>query len=643
MSKNIFGWAGKYLRVNLSTGKISTESTEPYLEFLGGRGICQSILLNEVEAKTQPLDPENKLIIAAGPLTGTMAPCSTSFIVGNKNVQTGGMATSFAGGHFGPELKFAGFDLVVVEGKAERPVYLAILDGKAEIRDAGHLWGRTIWDTDAAIKEELGDRDVRVAAIGPAGENLVKFACIIVDRARAAAYGGCGAVMGSKNLKAFAVRGTRPIAVADPQGFMELVDQAWAKIESNPSVEGLRVRGTQGQYGVGGTDGTKPVVVRYYQDEYQDPEVNFKLSEAVFRDKYEVRRMACFNCPIYCSHYYSIPSGPYGGLKAEGLEANSVNLFGPNLGVTDPEVVLMASAFCNQMGMNLDQAAASIGWAFQCYEDGLITEEDADGMSLRWGDGATVIKLLEKISRRESFGDLLAEGPHLASRYIGRGSEKYVAQVKGLPTLESRMRIFKAWGLGVAVSTRGGTHLNGSTTTEGQRVSPEVGEKLFGVPTAGDFRIYEGKGKLTGWFEFYKCAVDSLGVCYFTSYWENVGLLGPDEYAALFSKATGVPLSGEELMRAGRRIHNIEKAFNTLHTGFGRRDDYLSERFYKEPIKSGPFAGVVLDAAKWDEMLDEYYDYQGWDRATGWQKAETLEELGLSRVREKLQAAGRLA
>jgi len=623
----LYGWVGKILWVDLTKGKTTIDSSENLVKrFVGGRGVGQWLLFSQLRPETAPLHPENIIVFGTGPLTGTLAPASCRLSVDTKNLLTGGVLSSNAGGHVAPELKYAGFDFVAIHGASNKPVYLLIMDEKAEIRDASHLWGLSTWKTEEILRRELGDPKLRVASIGAAGENLAKPTCIIVDRGRAAGRGGCGAVMGSKKLKALAVRGTGEVKVAEPEKFMREVDRLWKKIDENEAVKFRRDFGTHGLLPLANERGL--VGVRNFQDDYWSPEKVEKVRQEVLNEKFEIRKLACFNCPIYCSHLYRIEHGPHAGLVSEGFQLNLDWDFAGKLDIDDPVALIKINALCSELGLDIDNASAPIAWAFELFERGIIGTDETDGLKLKWGDADTVIELLKKIARREGFGKVLAEGSKRASEIIGRGSERYVSHVKGQDSIEA-IRVDKGWALGCVTSPRGGGHLDGAFQSHR-------------VPSAGDPRSYDSKAESVFWFERFKAIVDMMGVCYFATVWNHSDLLGPDDFVCLFSAATGVSITGDILMRIGQRVHNVEKAFNTLHAGFKRVDDYPPRRFMLESISSGPNKGASLDEAGWSRMLDEYYRLHGWDTKTGWQTAKGLEELGLVEVKEKLDRNAKL-
>jgi len=636
-----YGWAGRLLRVDLDSLTWRVEDIRRYLEFIGGRGRSDLIVFEESDANIGALDAPSVVAIGAGPLVGTLAPAASRTNISAKNIATGGIATSSVGGHFGAELKFSGFDQIVIRGKASHPVYLAIREGNAELRDARALWGRTTWDTEDAIRRELNDERVRVASIGPAGENLCSQACVIVDRGRAAGW-GAGATLGAKNLKAIAVRGTKPIRLADPSGFWDYNRTLLKQVEQSRASGILRRNGTHGSYGVGGPDGRTPQGVRNQQDEYWPADKGQNLREIVYREKWEIGRTACTSCPSSCTHMYHLPNGPYGPLTVEGIHTNTVRALGSNLDIIDPQAVMKGQALINQLGLNVDAVGAAMAWAYEAYERGLLTRAETDGLELNWGNADAMLQLLERIAARRGIGDLLADGVAEAARKLGRGSESFAIHVKGQGLNEQSVRSHKGWALGIFTSTRGAGHLNGAALVERLGMDPKQAMEIFGNEAVARPETYEGKGALTAWFESFKSIVDSVGLCYYTAFWIDLQLIGLEQIATLMEKVTGVQTDPGQLAHIGRRIQNVEKAFNTLHAGFTRSHDMPHPRFFEKAISAGAYAGAILDKSGYDRMLDDYYAAHGWDRATGWQTEACLRELELPIAIEKLATAGRL-
>jgi aldehyde:ferredoxin oxidoreductase len=634
---------GKIARVDLTRARVSYEPSENYKHLIGGRALGSSFVFHEVPENTHPLGPENVLVFSTSPLTGTLAPSSGRFNISCKNVATRGMCFANAGGHFAPEMRYAGIDHVIVSGKSSFPVYLFLHDGVVEIKPADGIWGLDTWDTEDAIRSELGDGAVRVASIGQAGENLVTMACIMVDRARAAGWGGCGAVMGSKNLKALAARGKGSLEVDRPDDFVALCRKILARMDGSKIIRLFRKYGLLGTSGAEGLDGSTPQSVRNMEDEVWDPRKTLKMKETVFKEKYETLRLADFCCPVNCSHFYHVQEGPFAGLKLEALKTNVYRAFGTNLDVESREYVLKMNEMANRFGMNCDSLSAAVAWAVDVFEKGLIGPVETGGEILRWGDAPGFVSIMEKIAFRGNLlGNLLADGVCRAAKNVGRGTERYAMHAKGAGMCEQGVRSFKGWALGIMTSTRGGGHLAGAPNTEQRKMSREEGALFFDVSSAGEPAAYEGKGKLVAWFEKYKVIADTLGLCTSTTYWLDTALLGPDDFAELLNTATGWNWSGEDLMQLGERTYNLEKGFNTLHADFSRADDMPPYKLVHIPVSDGPFKGERLDLPKWNSMLDEYYQAHGWDLETGRQTDECLSTLQLHDLKRKLQKASRL-
>jgi len=630
---------GQILWVNLSSGMISKSPALEYnRKFLGGRGVNYWLLLKELPPEVSAFDPENVLVFGTGALVGTQAPGANRLNVASKNPLTGGIGAGSAGGYFAPELRFSGYDHLVIQGKAEKPVYLWINDDQVEIRDATHIWGKTTWETESMIKEELGKSDIQVVCIGPAGENLVRAACIVVNpvnSSRAIGRCGLGAVMGSKKLKAIVVKGTGAVYVDDERKLARVVNKILEKIDGSSILRRLR------EYGTIESSPTGAEPVRNFQDEYPNPKLVKKINGKVFHEVHEVKGPpCCFNCPIECGHSYRVIDGPYAGVTTNKLEANTLADFGYRLDVDYAPAVIKAHALCSQYGLDIDNSSAAIAWAFECYQRGIISPNDADGLKLEWGNHQAIMELLRKMAYREGFGDLLAEGCYRASQMIGKGSERYCVHVKGQELMEG-IRPAKGWALGVVVSERGGTHTRGAPLLDVSGIPSGVGKKLWGVSTADKPAAYKGKAKIVVYYERFHAVLDSLGICYLLSNWIDPELPGPDDYAELFSAATGVEISSDSLMEIGERIHTLGKIFNIIHAGFTRQDDYPPERLMEEPIKTGPFAGELLNRSEWDKVLDEYYELHNWDKRTGWPTQKTLESLDLANIEDLLKGANK--
>jgi aldehyde:ferredoxin oxidoreductase len=599
----MFAWKNKILRVNLSDGSITAEPlNQEYAEkYIGARGLGTKYFVEEVDPGVDPLSPENKIIFMTGPLTGTFAGSAGRYNVVTKGPLNGTIAASNSGGTFGPELKFAGWDGIILEGRAASPVFLSIYNDQVELKSADELWGQDVNATTDMLKATV-DEEAKVACIGPAGENLVKFACIMNEYHRAAGRSGVGAVMGSKNLKAIVVRGTGGIVVEDPQAFMEAAKDARQKLRDHPvSGQGLAAYGTNILVNILNEHGGLPV--KNFSEGAVFPNAE-KISGEYQAEKYLVRNKGCFGCTIGCGRVTNIPKGPYKS-AGEGPEYESTWTFGANLAIDDFEAICKANFLCNELGLDPITLGGTISCATEMVEKGIIPRSVAD---LRWGDGATLVDLVSKTAYRQGFGDELAEGSYrLADKY---GYPEYSMTVKKqeMPAYDPRGQ--QGIGLNYATSNRGGCHVRGYMT------SPEI----LGIPVKVDPDATEGKPALLKLFQDLTALVDASGLCLFVTF-----ALGLPEIAAQIRTATGLDISDEEYLLAGERIWNMERLFN-LKAGFTTKDDTLPPRLLHEPMKSGPHKGRVVQL---DVMLPEYYSLRGWDEQ-GVPTEGKLEELSLA-------------
>ena len=628
------GLAGKILRVNLSDGKIWTEDTGKYAQrWIGGRAVNSAILLDEIKPGTQWFDPENLLIFGAGVLIGT-ALGANRMSIDTISVYTNGKGSSNVGGHFAAELKYAGFDHIVITGKADKPVYLWISDGEAEIRDAEHLWGKTTFETEDTLKAELQDQAARVACIGPAGENLVPGSIILVDRAKAAGGSGVGCIMGDKKLKALAVRGHGSIRVANPEAFIKATDVAMEKVKNSPTAKTMWQKTLTGVYAADPHSATWDLimVVRNGQDESWDMEKRKQIMDPQTGiSKYRKKVLACFNCPIGCMPFSEIDGGKYVGTRGEGFWVNTLML-ATWLDISEPEPIIKAWLLMNELGLDGDFATAMTAWAYECYELGLLTREQAEGLELKWGNSDALIAILPKIAYREGLGALLAQGPIEAPKTLGKGSGYYAIHVKGQPSIEP-FRGAKGWALSVATSPIAGRHLRGSVLL-GSRFGPK--------DVDFEAHVYKGQPQHVYWQGLAKEIEDVTGICVYVGTWSGAYALEISDYAALLNSVMGLDLTEADLMLLGKRSRNLEKAFNTLHTDLARKDDMPPKRYMEEPIKSGPYKGHRAEKEKWDQMLDAFYELQGWDKQTGLQTRRGLTEIGLEDLANKLAESGKL-
>ncbi|NIM44457.1 MAG: aldehyde ferredoxin oxidoreductase [Nitrososphaeria archaeon] len=619
----MYGWTGTILEVNLTTGKTSKEPLDKELarSYLGGRGINSKILYDELEVGIDPLGPDNVLIFGTGPVTGTLVPGSGKWTVTAKSPLTGGLGDSCAGGHFGPELKYAGFDHIIVKGRSEKPVWLWIDDGDVELRNADDLWGCDTWKTQRIIKEKLGDSEVKVVTIGPAGENLVKIACIIHGLKRAAGRCGLGAVMGSKNLKAIAVRGTNGVKVAEPDKLEEVVKEANRRLKADTMWYKLfSVYGTTALVETFNEIGG--LTVKNFQESgtYED---YMKISGETFVNEYSIKNLACFGCPLHCSHYYMVPSGPF-ECVGEGPEYVTLSSLGCKCLNSNLPSILYMNTLCNKLGLDTTGVGNTIAWVMECYERGIIRKEDVDGLSLEWGNYEVMIEMIERIAKKEGFGTILGEGSWGAAKRIGKGSEKWSMSIKGQDYGVTETRAFKGWALGYATSTRGADHLRTLPIAE-WTFTPEQSEKVFGTDKAADRFSSEGKGYLVAWHENIRAVSNSMNICQFIT---RTSLLFPEDLAMLLSPVIGIDMDSKEIMTIGERIINVEKLIN-IREGITREHDILPHRVLYEPIKKGPSKGRLISPEEFNRMLDDYYNARSWDTNTGLPTKDKLKELGI--------------
>lgn len=616
--------------IDLDKKSVTVHSNKSFFPlYLGGKGLAQRILFNEIKKGTHPLGPENVLILSAGPLSGTDVPCSCRHTFDTMSPITGGVGSSNSCGFIASELKFAGFNQIILKGRSETQVIVAIHDEDISIIDASHLTGKGTRETEDIIRSDLGDGKIQVASIGPAGESVVHYASIMANKTRAAAKCGAGAVMGSKNVKAIAIRGHGSISIAHFDLFEEYCKKAKEKILGTPGLMELKERGFATFMKT--KNDLSSLAFRNFQECYVDlSKEEYKSIIPEQYHQYITQRRGFFNCLIKCDKKYSV-----NGMACESLEANSITNFACKLGIRSPTEVMRLHMLCDDLGMDEDSTAGTIAWAMECFEKGLLTEQDV-GMRLEWDDADAVSRLMQMIAHREGIGDVLSHGSWKSSQMLGTG-EQYAMHVKGQDLYE-HMRAMKGWALGVAISTRGGGHTSGAPMTEFMNLSEETGLKKWGIPSAGDPLSYDGKADLVIYYERLHAVVNSLGVCLFISDWEDPQLLDFGDFAQLLSSASGVPMSKNDLITTGERIINVEKAFNTFHAGFTRKDDCPPDRFFDEPIPSGPLKGERLHRDRWNAMLDRYYQLHGWEK-TGRQTRESLDALGLENVSETLEDA----
>lgn len=609
--------------INLTSKKVEIHETPFELKrlFLGGRGINTHLLYQMVDEETEPLGPENVIIVGPGLLTGIAGIANSRINFSAKSPETGILGDSAMGGFFGAELKHAGFNHLIIKGKTEEPLYLWVHDGMIEFRDASHLSQLDTLQIQKRIREDHEDPKIQVACIGPAGRNLVRFACIIHGLSHAAGRTGMGAVLGSKNLWAIAARGRMNVPIHDPAKLLRIVEKHYQQVTRTKgflatSIYGtmIRLNNTRNQGYEGGLNH------QFNMMEYGGEE----LDAEVFIQKYETRKATCFGCPTACKHMFKVPRGIYQGMECEGPEYYGCGGWGSQCGSSSWETILEAWNLCAKYGLDVGSMTAYTGWVMELYEKGIITEKETDGLSLEWGSSEAIIGLIHQVVEKRGIGKLLAQGWIDASKAIGRNSEYYMDHVKGLSIECEDVRGLRAQTLGLATSSRGADHLRSRFTLEEFFLPEEATKKLTGRPIPQDPAVYEGKEWACYWTECLCAIADALGVCKFMTKWLSVGLLGFEEFIESIEAVTGIKLSLEEIMEIGERINTTERMF-LIREGLTRKDDTPPNKFFK-PWTHGLKAGTKIEAEPFEKLLDRYYDLHGWDR-NGFPKPEALRKL----------------
>jgi aldehyde:ferredoxin oxidoreductase len=607
------GYLGKLARVNLSSREVKVQelSEEFMVKYVGGRGWAARLLWDEARDVAEAFDPRNKLLLVAGPLTGVMAPGACKLAVASISPATNIYGDSNVGGMMGVGLKQAGLDGLLLEGVAEKPVYLWVDERGVEVRDATHLWGMGSLEAERKLKDELGS-DVSTLTIGPAGENLVHYACITCDYGYQAARTGLGAVMGFKKVKAVAARGSRSIPLADPaeveRTYREMVDYLVSDAR-------IKVWWEQGLM----------QVVEWAQEASCLPSFNFRSGlfkhagriGGVATAEAKRRDVACYLCPMACRKLMEAR-----GKLVLGPEYETAVFLGSNVGVASLEDVAYANWLCDDLGLDVISAGEVAAFAMECYEMGLIRSEDVEGLDLSFGNSEALFKLLELIAYRRGLGDLLARGVREAASKLGGEAWRAAMHVKGLELTGYDVRAAPAMALAYATADIGAHHNRAWAIT----YDLKVGRESYGDDKAG-WVIY---------LQHVRPLFDCLGVCRLP--WVELGL-SLDHYAKLYVAATGVKLCLDDLLRASERVYNLTRAIAAFR-GLTRAHDTLPARFFEEPLPEGPLKGAKLDRQRFERLLDKYFELRGWDLKTGWPKADKLRELGLSDVAEELYRGG---
>jgi len=606
----LHGYAGKVLYVELNTGKTRIEplNMDYAKKYVGGIGLGMRLWLDNSKAGVDPLSPENPLVLAIGPISGTIFPTAGNghaFVA--KSPATLGISEAVAHGTFGSEMKRAGYDAVILKGKAEKPVYLWIDDDSVQLLDAAHLLGKSPSETEDVIKEDLEDYYVRVAAIGLAGEKLSRIACIINEKTRAAGRTGLGAVMGSKNLKAIAVRGTHDIVPAKPDEFMDMVIEFHERMKG-PATRKYRTLGTAENVLVHNSLYCMPTR-NYNNSHFEEAE---KVSGEILNERFVAKIIGCSSCAMRCEHEVVVPEGPYKGTMTR-MEYETLWAMGPYCGIDRLDAIIKGMELANYYGMDAISAGVIVGFAMDCYENGILSKKDLGGIEANFGNSEALLQLLEKMGKREGIGDILADGVRSAGEKIGKGAEKLAQHIKGLEVTGYDLRCLKTAALGFAVSFRGADH-------------NRHGAYAFDVKGKVDrLKAEKGRGNMVRDMENLYALIDSFIVCKFS---RGTYYKGLSDMAKLFTLVTGIEITSKELDKSGARIITLARLIN-IREGLGRKDDTLPWKVMNVPIPDeGPVQGAVVKQKELDLLLDDYYVSRGWT-LKGVPTKTTLKELGM--------------
>jgi aldehyde:ferredoxin oxidoreductase len=585
------GYTGKILHVDASTRRTWVEEKSPEFlkKYLGGIGLATRLAYDNLPAGADPLGPENALCFACSSFAGTTVPVGTKHGVAFKSPLTGFIGDSLSGSHFSEMIRRAGWDAIVIVGRSPEWTVLWIDDDDVQFIDAGPYMGMGTTETQEAIRTQMGDENVRVSSIGPAGENLVRYALIDND-GRQVGRSGAGAVMGSKHIKAIAIRGSHPVTVADPEGLLQATLKI-IQISQGPGTEKYRVLGTpsnvlaMNKIGVLPTRNFSETVFEHAQE----------VSGEYMHEHYHVKSVGCSGCSIGCEQWAEVKQGKYKGARI-GLDYEPLFALGPNCGIGELPPIIKLVQMTDELGMDAMSAGVVVSWAMECYERGILSQEECDGLDLHFGNDDAAVALVDKMARREGIGDLLAEGVKRASERVGKGSEHFAMHIKGLEMPGYDVRSLKTFGMGLAVVARGGCH--------NRALSYELDIK--GVTNR--FTAEPGRGKLAMEKENFACILDCLVLCKFL---RNCFKDFETEVSQLYTMVTGIPLTPEELTEVGERVCNLKKAFN-IREGWTKADDWLPPRVLEDPIPSGPSQGSYITPAELRMMIDDYYEARGW-------------------------------
>lgn len=584
------------------------------------------LLYNHLLPDIDPLSIDNVLLIGAGLLTGIPALGSGRCDIAAKSPLTGAIGDSNIGGFFAPEMRMAGFDHLVITGKAEKPSYLFIHDGEIEIQDASRIWGKDTFESQSLIRSEQGDEETKSLVIGKAGENLVRFANVRTGMKNSAGRTGMGCVMGSKNLKAIAARGSLDIQFSYPDELLSYCKEIIEMVMKNRYSRAASKWGTLVIYSTTNTTG----LIRTRNFQLNQLEQGWDI-EPEEMDKYTIGMSGCYGCPVSCRHRYTLKEGAFAPIFAEGPEYTSLGAFGTMVDCKKMETILIANHLVNKYGLDTLETGGLIAWAMELYEKGIINEKATEGLKLEWGNETVLYDLIKKIAYREGFGNILADGFKKAITEIGNESKYYAIEVKGMSNLHSDERPTPSLALGITTSTRGADHLRGRPAIDLYGLPEDLLEEIYGGKMSSDYRSYIGKSRMVWWQELLYAVTDSLGTCKFQTVFLAVHAPKWEEFSKLIYLATGMKFSVPELMQIGERIYTLERMFNNRE-GFTRKDDMLPDRYFEEstPIGLPRVQGLKIDRDNFQKLLDDYYGLHGWD-SNGIPTQQTLKELELEK------------
>lgn len=616
---------GRLLIIDLEEGEIQKQAVPGDImrQFCGGRGLNMSLLFPYLARAGDPFAPDNPLVLSPGLLCG-LPSLGSRMNISSRSPETGHLGDSNVGGELGSEMKAADLDALMIVGRSNSPVYVLIQDDRVELRDAKHLWGKDPVATQRVIRCELDDERTKIATIGIAGENRVRFAGVRTGLKNMAGRTGMGAVLGSKKVKAIAVRGTKDIKPFDPEGYLAFYKEIYDRTLKSKWVNALGRWGTPLLMKNANTHGflsvrNNQLTTFGEKGEYLDAE---------HLDNYSRGMVSCTSCPAHCRHRYHIPAGPYGEAWGEGPEYASIGSMGSKLGNSDLEGAIYASELCNRLGLDTISAGSYIAWAMELYQRGII-DDSVVGYPIPWGDREAIVRLLHDIARREGFGDILAEG-RFATQDIGPEAEPYLLQIKGLPIEMTDERAPKSFALGMATASRGACHMRSRPSLDVLGLPAPLLRDIYGGNVSESYLDYLGKGRMVWWHERNNALCDSLGICRFLSVFSSPNAPQAEEFAELIYHAFGRRYDPDELWDVGERVCTLERMI-LLGNGITKHDDTLPWRYFDEPIGDGPAKGEVINRARFEEMLQEYYNLHGWD-LDGTPKDSTLRRLGLSEV-----------